>query len=103
METKLFFNKKHQKIGSLKDGIFRKRVKKSLHLMKNLDAWAIQLDTLQKLNKLECEEIRVLEEEEGILYTVPMQVFWSKSEVFDWGDGQQAFLPREHWQQKQYG
>jgi len=89
-----FYNDK--RIGSLKDGVFRKRVKKSLHLMKMNYSWGIQLDALNKLKESGCTEIRILEEEENKVYSVPLEKMWKEGTVMHF-DGDQAFLPRSQW------
>jgi hypothetical protein len=97
-----YFNSKQQKIGSLKDGIFRKRLKKSVHLMRNSDSWAIQYDVLKKARDAGCVEVRILEIEENIIYSVSMETLWGQSQVMNWGDGQQAFLPRSKFIKSEY-
>ena len=92
-----FYNKKGQEIGTLKDNIFRKRVKKSKHLMRKLNAWGIQLDALMELQKQGCKEIRVLEEEEQKIYSIPLEKIWKGCTVENFGDGDQAFLPISEW------
>ena len=87
----------NKKIGSLVDGVYRKRVKKSKHLMRMNDAWGIQYEVLQELKQKGCTEIRVLDTEDNIVYITTMDTYFSKSQVMNWGDGQQAFLPRGEW------
>lgn len=89
-----FYNNK--RIGSLTDGVFRKRVKKSKHLMRLNDSWGIQLDALNKLKESGCTEIRILEEEENKVYSVPFEKMWKEGMVMCF-DGQQSFLPRSQW------
>lgn len=90
-----FYNNK--RIGTLKDGVFRKRVKKSVHLMKIMDAWAIQYETLEDLDASGCEEVRILETEENRVYSVPFAKLMKEGRVEDFGDGMQVFLPRSQW------
>jgi hypothetical protein len=87
---------KDKRIGSLKDGIFRKRVKKSKHLMRMNDSWGIQLEAVNKLKKAGCTEVRILEVEENKVYSVPLEKIWKEGKVMHF-DGDQAFLPRSQW------
>jgi len=93
--TDFFHN--NRMIGSLKEGVFRKRVKKSKHLMRKLNAWGIQFDALMELNKQGCTEIRILETEENKVYSTPLEVIWKQGKVENFGDGDQAFLPLSQW------
>lgn len=88
-------NKKGQHIGTLRDGIFRKVVDRERHLMKMFDSWGIDYDTLVDLNKQGCTEIRIKETKEDVVYTIPFKDFFEKSQVANFGDGQQAFCPRQ--------
>lgn len=91
-----FYNKRGQMIGSLNENIFRKRVKKSRHLFKMLNAWGLDLDTLNQLKESGCTEVRIWETEEDKIYSTPLEKLWKEAEVMSF-DGQQAFLPRSQW------
>lgn len=84
------------KIGTLKDGIFRKRADITRHLMKKYDAWGIDFATLEKI-KDECSEIRILETTSNTVYHVPFETIYKEGFVEDYGDGRQCFLPRDKW------
>lgn len=88
-------NPKGQVIGTLKEGIFRKVVNRERHLMKIYDAWGVQYDVLTDLKKQGCTEIRIKETKENVVYRISFQDFFEKSHVSDFGDGQQAFCPRQ--------
>lgn len=90
-----FFHE-NKRIGSLKEGVFRKRVSKSKHLMRMNDSWGIQLEALNSLQKAGCTEIRILEQEDNKVYSVPFEKMWKESQVLSY-DGTQAFLPRSQW------
>jgi hypothetical protein len=87
---------KDKRIGSLKEGVFRKQVKKSKHLMRMNDSWGIQLDALNKLKDSGCTEIRIWETEENKVYSIPFEKLWKEGQVMLF-DGEQAFLPRSEW------
>ena len=87
----------NKRIGSLKEGVFRKRVQKSKHRMRNTDSWGIQYEAVKKLMEQKCHTVRILETEENIIYTVPLEKIWKEGRVENWGDGDQVFLPRSQW------
>ena len=62
--------------------------------MRMSDSWGIQYDTVKELRTLGCSEVRILETEENIVYSIPFDVFFRESRVEDYGDGMQAFCPR---------
>ena len=94
----MIFTHEGRNIGTLKEGVFRKRVKKSKHLMRIFDAWGIQYSAVQALER-QCEEIRILEEEENIVYHIPFSKLYEEGRVEDFGDGLQVFLTRSEWGQ----
>lgn len=100
-QYKQYYNKKMQNIGWLRDGVFKKRVKKHRHLMKMNDAWGIDYDTLVELKQDGCTEMRILDQDENKVYSVPFSDFFGKATTMDWGDGNQAFLPRSEWSVEQ--
>ena len=91
-----FRNKKGQVIGTLREGIFRKVVHKERHLMKIYNAWGIDYDALVTLKNAHCEEIRIKDVDEDVVYKIPFKTFFEQSHVADHGDGQQAFCDRVH-------
>jgi hypothetical protein len=90
-----YTNKKGQVVGTLKEGIFRKIVNKERHLMKIYDAWGIDYDVLLDLKAKGCTEIRVKETKENVVYTISFGDFFGKAHVSSFGDGEQAFCPRQ--------
>ena len=90
-----FFNKKGQPIGTLKEGVFRKRVDRDRHLMRIYDAWGIQYEVIQQI-KEECKEIRIKDMSDGTVYSISFKDFMQKAHVEDHGDGMQAFCERQN-------
>lgn len=88
-----FKNKKGQPIGTLKDRIFRKVVNKDRHLFKRYDAWGIDYEVWQALRG-DCDEIRIKETKDGVVYSIPFDDFGKKAIVENVGEGMQAFCPR---------
>lgn len=90
-----FHNQKGQLIGTLKAGVFRKVVNRDRHLMKMFDAWGIDYGVVTELHKQGCTEIRIKETKDNLVYTIPFADFFGKSQVQSFGEGQQAFCPRQ--------
>lgn len=94
--TNIFYNSKGQVIGKLKDGIFRKKVKKSKHYMRVLNAWGLDVEVVDKLRASKCTEIRILDTESQSIYSTPFEVFDNKGFVKDFSS-EQKFLVIKHW------
>jgi len=62
-------------IGTIYDGEFYKRVRRSEHLYQELNAWGI--DALFFKGKIveECHTVKILDTENNVLYTVPVSKF----------------------------
>jgi len=88
-------NGKQIQVGSINANIFYKRVKKSKHLLVILNAWGIDKDAFDSFI-VDCEQIRILDDENNIVYTCTPRHFARNAEVRSYGShGQQYFLPLE--------
>ena len=92
---KQFRNKKNQIIGELSKKVFRKRVKLSKHLLKMMDAWGIDESVIDSLKDHRCEEIRLLDEEHNIVYSIPFDEFRNRGILKDFGESPQLFVSRD--------
>lgn len=75
---KNFYNQKLQLIGwySFGDKSFRKVVSKKKHILKIMDAWGIEKYVFEDLKeKYPCEQIRIKETEENLIYIISMEDF----------------------------
>lgn len=63
--------------------------------MKIYDAWGIQYEVVQQIQK-DCKEIRIKDTSDGTVYSIPFSDFMKKAHVEDHGDGMQAFCARSH-------
>lgn len=90
---KQYTNHQGRVVGGLyDDGVFRKRVKGSIHRYKNEDGWGIDTVILNQLP--EGTEIRIQDTEENVVYITTLEVFKSGSKV-DFGHGEQLILWRD--------
>ena len=92
-------NGKH--IGFLhSDGVYRKSVKKSVHLFQQLGAWGIDYEAVKKLEKANCHLVEITDTEgmsNGVLYRCPLKKFIDGERRFY--DGDQLFVPRSEFTQ----
>jgi hypothetical protein len=87
------YSRDGKNIGELENGILRKQVKESVHLLKKLDAWGIDLEVFEKVVE-QNGEIRIFDTENELLYTVKAKVGWEQGRQDDYGYGEQVFIPR---------
>ena len=92
---KTYRNNKMQIVGCLKDGVFRKKVQKSKHLMRNANGWAISDSILTSLRKEECKEIRIKDTENSLIYSIEFKHFMAYSTVIGYQDVQRV-LPTHY-------
>lgn len=82
-----------KKIGEVEDGVLKKRVSKKVHLLRRLDAWAIDYWLLTQLPNETV--IEIYDKDDKKTYTTTKQHYWSKGEVVEYGNfGKQVALTR---------
>lgn len=93
---KEYLTKENKRVGLMVNGIYRSVRRKSKHLLKILDAWGIDVKILEPLKEDGCKEIRILDNDEGTVYTIDLDTFISKGIEKNFV-GRQVFLPRKEW------
>lgn len=89
-----FLNHQGKIVGKLwPDKVFRKEVSKKKHFLWSTKSWAIDADILKKLQDNGCKEIRIKDNDEGIVYSIPLVDFQFQSELIDYGHGKQLAVP----------
>ncbi len=94
---KNFFTNKGKLAGTLKDGIYRKKVNSIKHKMKMFDAYGVDKRIMLELQKEGCTEIRILETDTQIIYFSSLENFL-KNGIEKNFDGIQIFLPIKFFQ-----
>ncbi len=90
---KIFKNSEGKVIGSIKDSIFVKTVKKSKHFMRVLNSWGIDKAVLDSLQREGVKEIHIRDTEEKKLYKATVDRFLFSGETRDMKSwGVQVFL-----------
>gem|GEM_PF-1541843 len=86
-------------IGILENNIFTKKVNRSKHFLRVLQAWGSDLSVLQELKRQGCKLVRLIESS-GLIYEAPLQLIFERGIVKDLGYGPQLFLPEKEWEIK---
>ena len=95
---KTFYNSKGKLAGRLVDGIYRKKVVRSKHLMRMFNGYGIDNHIVEELEKENCKEIRILETDTGVVWHTALKDF-VENMIKKSFDGLQCFLPNKYWQQ----
>lgn len=92
----IFRNQKGQVTGSLREGIFRKRVQGSKHQLRKPPAYGMDEHIFKKLPK--GTEIRILDIETGLVYKASIDLWSEKGFTQNRGHGLQRFLILEEFE-----
>lgn len=80
------------------NGIYRKKVQKSKHLLYKHQAWGIDRAIVEELINRDCTEVRILDTENDIVYKIGFDKFRAYALEDDFGFGVQKFLPLHYWE-----
>lgn len=93
-----FKNKKGKIIGNLgEDKAYRSRREGSRHILRLMDAWGIDKAVVDTLEHEECTQVRILDEEDGVVYSTSLENFTAHSVQRDF-DTPQLFMSRKYWE-----
>lgn len=84
-------------VGQFEEGVYRKTVKGSIHMMQSPMGWASDKDICEDLAKLGCKEIRIFDKEKGKTFVASFEEFMAKAIPIDRGYGEQLALPLRYW------
>jgi len=76
---------------------FVKTTKKSVHMLREPESWAIDAEVVKTLEHIGCKSIMVKETEENVIYRVDFPTFIEKAIDIDRGYGAQKALPLIYW------
>jgi hypothetical protein len=97
----IFRTEEGKYIGKLDSGTFKKSVARSVHMLREPEAWAIDSEVVRTLGILNtCKKIVVYDYENGFLYEVDFELFIDKAINIDRGHGAQKALPLIYWKFK---
>ncbi len=86
-------------IGHVAGGVFSKRVRGSVHMLRAPRGWALDADTLAELRALRVASVVVTDTETGTVYAAPLSEFDVNMHgvAFNRGAGPQVVLPLGYW------
>ena len=84
-------------IGHVAGGVFSKRVRGSVHMLRAPRGWALDAPTLADLRALRVVTVAVTDAETGTVYTAPLAEFDAHGVAFNRGAGPQVVLPVGYW------
>jgi hypothetical protein len=84
-------------IGTFDGTVFTKKVSRSKHLFRNLDAWGNDEGILLDLLTHGCQSVRLVVRETGQILEASLQTIFSRGVKKDLGWGPQLFLPEKFW------
>ena len=91
---KNFLNPKGKVCGWWTDGIYRKRVDPSKHLLKIMDAYGIEENIVQELKNLGTNEIRIMETDTCRVLSIPFDGFLKNGVTRNF-ESKQMFVSRK--------
>jgi hypothetical protein len=84
-------------VGEVRGGVFTKRVKASIHFLRQPPSIAFDVTSLQSAVEVGAELVEVLDTESGRIYRASISNVWANGRRFDRGFGQQIFLVLSRW------
>jgi hypothetical protein len=87
-------------IGTLENNVFIKKVRRSSHFLRVLQAWGTDKTTLLDLKRQGCKTVRLIEKETGRVLEASLERILSEGIERDLGFGPQVFLPEKEWEVK---
>lgn len=86
-------------VGAVADGVFRKTVRGSRHMLRSPRAWALDLESLRDAEGAGAVTVRIDDTESGISYSAPCSRIHLLGFRLNRGHGQQVALLLRYWQQ----
>jgi len=93
----IYFNASGQPVASLSGRTLRKRVRGSLHQLRQPPAWAIDMQILEAARRDGAEFVEVADVESRKVYKAPILAFFLHGIHINRGFGQQIALPINFW------
>jgi hypothetical protein len=90
-------------VGTVSGDVFRKKLRKSRHMLHSPLGWASDEDILVFITQLGVDKFVIDEIEEGITYEATLDSFYKYGILIDRGYGQQRALPLRFWRKQGEG
>lgn len=85
------------------DGRFVKRVRGSVHMLREPKGWALDIESLGDAESLGAHTVEIFDTESNVSYTAPIDRIRSKGFRFNRGFGAQIALPLQFWTVRRTG
>jgi len=99
----IYFNASGQPVASLSGRTLRKRVRGSIHMLRQPLAWAFDLNILEAARQDGAERVEITDVEGGKVHQTPLVAFFIHGIRIDRGFGPQIALPLAHWRVEALG
>jgi hypothetical protein len=90
-------------VGTVSDGVLRKRVKGRRHQLQRPPAWALDVTSIEEAASKGARAIRIEDTESGREYSANLDLFRQRAFRFNRGYGDQLALPLEYWHENSAG
>jgi hypothetical protein len=87
----------HRQVGAVKNGVFYKRVRGSVHALRNPPGWALDVESLRQAEAAGAREVEIDDEETGLTYRADFETIRTHGLPIDRGFGEQIALPFRWW------
>lgn len=84
-------------VGTVADGVFKKRICGSKHLLRQPPAIAFDLQSLKDAEAAGAMWVEVTDAESGRVYRAAMAAIWAEGKPFNRGHGPQWYLALGYW------
>jgi len=84
-------------VGEVRDGVFRKVVRGSAHMLRRPPAWAFDSQSLADAERSGAKSVEIHDSETGNTYRASVETIHAHGFIFDRGAGRQVALPLNCW------
>jgi hypothetical protein len=67
------------------------------HMLQQPRGWSVQTSILQQAKSANVKSVEIIDKELGVVFTSPLDCFWSDGIFVDRGFGEQLCLPINYW------
>jgi hypothetical protein len=85
-------------VGLVRGGEFIKRVKGSRHFLRRPPSICFDVSSLEEARNAGASTVKVIDDESGQVYQVPISLIFAKGFIFNRGHGEQIGLVFRYWQ-----
>lgn len=83
--------------GIVRDGVFHRRARGSIHQLRRPPAWCVEERVLHEAQRCGATLMRLVDTETGTVYVASLEAFWRHGLALDRGYARQRALPLRYW------